>query len=271
MSRYMCLVASVFVLLAMSISAYAQGDTDIPILFVNTVDNNVAGAELPEVLLAPAGYTNTQTIRGIDDLLVALNTMRERSVLIFAYHSFNKDADLLQGLQAVAPILEEWVGIGGILMTTVGRDAEEQFLVDLFGLKVSDPGTGMEAIVPVKAPFAKDIADSKLDSSSSGDNTPTHGPIYDEPFPTWVEYVVTTNLAGQPNSVIGRYGAGVLWLGAGFELSNVGTGTDAEQSTFTGFKQLWKNVLDWATATSVTPVEPASKLVSTWGAIRSAY
>ena len=94
-----------------------------------------------------------------------------------------------------------------------------------------------------------------------------NGQIYEEPLPAWVEYVVTRNAAGNPTSVAGHYGAGVLWLGSGFEITNIGTGIDAEQSKFTGFKQLWKNFLDWATV-PVSPVAPATKLLSTWCMIR---
>ena len=274
MSKVMYLLVSVFVLLAVLLpgSVYAQGDTDIPILFVNTVGNSVGGKELPAVLLTPAGYENVKTVTAVAGFLKELENIKAYNVLILAYHSLNQDADLLQGLQVVAPDLADWVKIGGILITTAGRDSEEKPLVDLFGLKVSDPGTGTEAIVPVEpnSPFAKDIAGNQLDASASSDNTPTNGQIYDEPLPAWVEYVVTRSQAGKPTSVAGHFGAGVLWLGAGFEITNIGTGTDPEQSKFTGFKQLWENFLEWATS-PVLAVEPASKLPSTWGAIRSTH
>jgi hypothetical protein len=133
-------------------------------------------------------------------------------------------------------------------------------------LKLSDPNT-TEAIVPVKAPFDKDIAGSILDSSTSADQTPQQGQIYGDPLPSWAT-VVTTNLAGLPSSVAGRYGSGAIWAGAGFEVVNVGAGTDPDQSTFIGFKQLWKNMLDWAT-TSPSAVAPDGKVSLTWGAIKN--
>ena len=93
---------------------------------------------------------------------------------------------------------------------------------------------------------------------------------YNEPFPKWVEFVVTRNAAGKPNSVAGRYGEGVLWLGSGFEITNIGSGEDAEASKFTGYRTLWQNFMDWAT-TGVISVDLKSKLPLTWGTIKIAY
>jgi len=249
-------------------AAYAQ-DTSIPIIFINTVDNIItSGEQLPEILLAPAGYTNSTTVTTAAEFIAAVPTLEARSVIIVAYHNIMNDPDLLAGLQ----LLEPWIQGGGIFISTVGRDADAEMpLADMFGLSVDTTNTGvMEAIVPVNAPFDTDIAGGQMDSTSSADNTPTNGEVYADPLPAWVEHVVTTNLAGATTSVVGHYGAGAMWAGAGFELSNIGTGTDLDQSTFTGFKQLWKNVLDWLT-TPGAAVEPASKLVTTWGAIRDAY
>ena len=271
MSKVSCLLIVAFVLLATLIPGTVLAkNTDVPILFVNTVGNAVGGVELPEVLLTPAGYTNVTTVTTVDAFLKEWANKNSYYVLIFAYHAFSNDADLEKWLPDGAAELEKWVKSHGILLTTVGRDGQEKPLADVFGLIYSDPGTGTEAVVPVEpgTPFATGIADNQMDATASSDNTPQNGQIYDEPLPNWVEHVVTRNLAGQATSVIGHYGGGVLWLGSGFESTNIGTGIDAEQSLFTGYKTLWGNVLDWAT-TGATSVAPADKLASTWGSIRS--
>lgn len=276
MSKVLCLLVSVLVLLAISLSenVYAQENKDIPILFVNTVAHWVraTGKELPEVLLTPAGYTNVKTVKTASDFLKEWENRDSYSGLIFAYHAFSKDAQLAKWLQDETANLETWVKSGGILITTAGRDpAQEKPLADLLGLKFSNPGTGTEDIVPVEpgTPFAKGIADNKMDATKSSDNNPLNGEIYDEPLPAWVEYVVTRNAAGQVTSVAGHYGEGVLWVGAGFEITNVNTGIDTEQTKFTGYKTLWKNFMDWATTDTSVFVGPA--MLSTWGAIKSTH
>jgi hypothetical protein len=84
-----------------------------------------------------------------------------------------------------------------------------------------------------------------------------------------VEYVVTRNAAGQVTSIAGHYGSGVLWLGAGFDITNVNTGIDDEQSKFTGYKTLWENFMEWATTDTFVVVGPA--IPSCWGAIKSTH
>jgi len=267
MSKFMPVLVFVLVMLV-PMAAYAQ-DTSIPIIFVNTVANAITtGEQLPEILLAPAGYTNSSIITTVDDFLAEIPNLPARAVVITAYHGILNDPPLLDAVMQ----LEPWIQGGGILISTAGRDADaEKPLSDMFGLTVDTTNSGvMEAIVPVVAPFDAGIAGSQCDSSTSGDNTPTNGEVYADPLPAWVEHVVTTNLAGATTSVVGHYGAGAMWLGAGFEITNIGTGTDLDQSTFTGFKQLWKNVLDWLT-TPGAAVESTGKLVTTWGAIRDAY
>ncbi len=274
MPRVLFCLVLIFTALAVFLptGTYAQGNKDVPILFVNTIGNAVAGKELPAVLLTPAGYNNVKTVTTIDAFQKEWANRNKHYVLIFAYHAFANDAKLADWLQKETANLEKWVKSHGILIVTAGRDAQEKPLADLFGLKYSDPGTGTEAIVPVEpgTPFAKDIAGNKMDASKSSDNTPLNGQIYNDPLPSWVEHVVTRNAAGKPTSVTGHYGNGVLWLGSGFESTNIGTGIDAEQSLFTGYKTLWKNFLNWAT-TGVTPVEYSGKLASTWGAIRDPH
>lgn len=273
MLRVLSLLVSLFVFLGIvsSGTVYALSDKDIPILFVNTVAHNVrsTGQELPEVLLTPAGYTNVTTVVTADSFLKEWENRDNYSGLMFAYHAFNKDAAMAKWLKDDAANIEQWVKSGGILVTTAGRDAEEKPLADLVGLSYSDPGTGNEDIVPVEpgTPFAKGIDGNVMDATKSTDNNPLNGEIYDEPLPGWVQYVVTRNAAGQVTSVTGHYGKGVLWLGAGFEISNVNTGIDGEQSKFTGYKTLWKNFMDWAT--SPASVNAELSVLSTWSAIKT--
>jgi hypothetical protein len=227
--------------------------------------------ELPEVLLTPIGYKNVTTVKTASDFIREWGNRDKYSGLIFAYHSFSKDPQLAKWLQDETANLEAWVKSGGMLITTAGRDPDqEKPLTDLLGLKVSDPGTGNEDIVPVEpgTPFAKGIADSKMDATKSSDNNPLNGEIYDEPLPEWVEYVVTRNAAGQVTSVTGHYGEGVLWLGAGFEITNVNTGIDGEQSKFTGYKTLWENFMEWAMTEASITVKSA--ILSTWAVIKDA-
>jgi len=79
---------------------------------------------------------------------------------------------------------------------------------------------------------------------------------------------VTRDSVGDVTSVAGRYGNGILWLGSGFEIQNMGSGGDAVASMFVGYREIWENFMDWATS-GATAVEPASKLTSTWGAIKN--
>ncbi len=272
MSRNLCslILAFIVVVICLSGTAFAQENEDISILFVNTIGHWVrsTGSPLPDVLLIPIGYSNITTVTAADQFFTEWENRDRYSGLIFAYHSFSSDPQLEKWLQDEAANIEEWVKSGGILITTAGRDVQEKPLADLFGLSFSDPGTGNEEIVPVEpgTPFAKGIAGNEMDASESTDNNPLNGEIYDEPLPDWVEYVVTRNAAGQITSVAGHYGAGVLWLGAGFEITNVNTGIDDEQSKFTGYKTLWKNFMEWAM--SDTSVAAESAILSTWGAIK---
>jgi len=269
MSKILCLSISMVLLFALLLSgtAFAQ-DKNVAILFVNLNANAVAGVELPAVLLAPAGYTNTTTVTTVPDLAAALVSGKYEMV-ITSYHAINASPDMKAWLASGGTaILEAWIKSGGMFISTIGRDtADEQPLADAFGLKVSDPGTGTEAIVPVKAPFNEGIEGSQLDASTSTDNTPQNGQVYDDPLPSWA-MVVTTNLAGLTTSVVGRYGSGAIWAGAGLEITNIGTGIDADESMFKGYKQLWQNVLDWMT-TAPSAVTPADKASLTWGAIKN--
>ena len=270
MSKILCLSISVVLLFALLLSgtAFAQ-DTNAAILF-GYLNVNAVGdppKTLADVVMIPAGYTNIKTVSTVADFIAELPNIANYDVLIFSYHSFSANAEAQAWLPVGLAYIEAWVKSGGILLTTIGRDAQELPLAEVFGLKVSNPGTGTEAIVPVKPPFDKDIAGSQLDASSSADNTPQNGEVYDDPLPSWA-IVVTTNLAGLTTSVAGRYGSGAIWAGAGFEVTNVGAGTDPDQSTFTGFKQLWKNMLDWAT-TAPSAVAPDGKASLTWGAIKN--
>jgi hypothetical protein len=269
MSKILCLSISMVLLFALLLSgtAFAQ-DTSVSILF-GYLNVNVAGDKtLADILLIPAGYTNIKMVSTMADFTTEWAKRADYDVLIFSYHTFTGAlaADTTAWLNAELANIEAWVKSGGIIMTTMGRDVPEIPLAEVFGLKLSDPNT-VEAIVPVKAPFDKDIAGSILDSSTSADQTPQQGQIYGDPLPSWAT-VVTTNLAGLPSSVAGRYGSGAIWAGAGFEVVNVGAGTDPDQSTFIGFKQLWKNMLDWAT-TSPSAVAPDGKVSLTWGAIKN--
>lgn len=274
MSKALCSLTFMFVLLVVFSSGMvqAQGNKDVPILFVNTIGNSLDGKELPEILLTPAGYTNVKTVTTNEAFLKEWANRNQYYVLLFAYHSFSTDANLEKWLQGEATNLEKWVNTHGIFIGTAGRDDQEKPIADVFGLTYSDPGTGSEDTVPVEpgTPFAEGIANNKMDASQSSDNSPLNGQIYDEPLPGWVEHVVTRNAAGQVTSVTGHYGGGVLWLGAGFEITNIGSGEDAEMSKFTGYRTLWENFMDWAT-TGLAAVDPAEKLGSTWGAIRSAH
>jgi hypothetical protein len=273
MARF--LLVAMFTLLGVSLSgiANAQGNKNVQILFVNTIGNEVAGVELPEVLLTPAGYENVTTVKTMNDFNREWENRNDYGMLIFAYHSFSNDANLEQWLRNEAAALAEWVNSGGIFLGTAGRDSQEKPIADVFGLRISDPGIGAEAIVPLEpgTPFAEGIDGNILDASASGDNTPLNGQIYDEPLPDWVEYVITRNAADDVSSVAGHYGDGVLWLGAGFEIQNIGTGEDAESSKFTGYRTLWENFLDWATGSAIRPREPESKsgaVPGTWGIVK---
>ncbi len=271
-SLYLSTLLFVFISISLPWSVHAVESEDISILFSNTIAHNVraTGQDLPEVLLTPFGYTNVTTVVTAANFLTEWENRDNYSGLIFAYHSFNKDAALAKWLVDEGANIEQWVKSGGMLITTAGRDDEEKPLSDLFGLKYSDPGTGQEEIVPVEpgTPFAKDIADNQMDSSESTDNNPLNGEIYDEPLPNWVEYVVTRNAAGQVTSVAGHYGEGVLWLGAGFEMTNVNTGLDGELSKFTGYKTLWENFMEWATSSNVSVADKPATL-STWGEVKA--
>lgn len=193
--------------------------------------------------------------------------MKNYSVLIPSYHSLGDSTELVTALIAAKASIEAWVKAGGVVISTMGRDPEEQSLVNLFQLEVADPGTGTEAIISIEPMFAKDIPGSKVDASGSSDNTPNNGQIYVEPLPSWAT-VVARNAAGQPISVAGRYGLGAIWAGAGFEITNIGTGIDADQSMFKGFKQLWENMMDWLTTSPITAVGREGKLATTWASIK---
>jgi hypothetical protein len=267
MRKVLFLLISVFASLAILISgpAYAV-NKDASILYVSTVGTaDVGGSPLPGIVLTPAGYTNVTTVTTMDDFNAAWADRGSYDVLIFAYHAFN-DATMAEWLGPEVSNLEAWVDSGGIFLGTAGRDPAELPIAAAFGLAVSNPGTGVNAVVPLEPghPITAGIGDT-IESTGS-DNTPLNGEIYDEPLPAWAS-VVTRDSVGDVTSVAGRYGNGILWLGSGFEIQNMGSAGDAEASTFVGYRELWENFLDWATS-GATAVEPASKLTSTWGAIK---
>ena len=270
MGKALFLLISVFVSLAILISgpAYAA-NKNASILYVSTVGTaDVGGSPLPGIVLTPAGYTNVTTVTTMDDFSAEWANRGNYNVLIFAYHAFN-DAAMAEWLGPEVSNLEAWVNSGGIFLGTAGRDATELPIAAAFGLTVSNPGTGVDAIVPLEPghPITEGIANGILDASTSGDNTPLNGEIYDAPLPAWAS-VVTRDSVGDVTSVAGRYGNGILWLGAGFEIQNMGSGGDAEASMFVGYREIWENFMDWATS-GATAVEPTSKLASTWGAIKN--
>lgn len=281
MSKLLCVSVSAMLLAVMLLSGTAYAvDKNVPILYGNmTGIATVAAADgtlkqLSEVLLVPAGYTNTKLVLTVADFKAEWAKRNDYSVLIFAYHTFTNatiGAEMIAWLKAELTNIDAWVKGGGIIITTMGRDnanGEEQPWLDLFGLKISDPGTGTEAVVPIAAAFAKGIAGGICDSTGSADATPNNGQVYNEPLPSWAN-VVATNAAGKPISVAGRYGNGAIWAGAGFEIINMGAGIDPDQSMFKGFKQLWANMMDYLTTPPVTAVDNTGKLSSTWGSLKS--
>ena len=278
MSKTLCISMSVLLLVAVLLTGAAfAANKNAPILYGNMTGIATVGdppKQLPDVLLAPAGYKNTKIVTTVADLKAEWAKRSSYSVLIFAYHTFTNattGAEMIAWLKAELTNIDAWVKGGGIIITTMGRDigaGEEQPWLDLFGLKVSDPGTGAEAIIPIEATFAKDIAGGICDATGSADATPNNAQIYNDPLPSWAK-IVAKNAAGKTISVAGRYGNGAIWAGAGFEITNMGAGIDPDQSMFKGFKQLWANMMDYLTTPPVTAVDQTGKLTSTWGSIKN--
>lgn len=276
MSKLLCLLIFGLLLSVVLLSgnAYAAGNTNVSILFLNTKDMSKTSIGepvqyLPEVFLSPAGYTNVKTVITIADFRAEWAKRDQYNVLIIAYHNFLNDADLVQWFTEESANLKAWVSGGGILITTAGRDEQEIDLAKLFELSPNRSASGTaEAIVMVAPAFADGIADGKMDSSTSTDATPYNGEFYDEPLPVWAR-IVTLSSAGKVSSVAGQYQKGGLWLGAGFENTNLGAGLDAAQSFFPGVVQLWKNVMDYLTSIGASPVNPAGKSAFTWGEIKT--
>ena len=269
MSKVSFSLISVFVSLAILISgpAYAA-DKDARILFVNTVGQKLDdGTLLPEIVFEPAGYMNVTTVTTMADFEAAWADRGSYDVLLFAYHSFNIGG-MAAWLEAEVSNLEAWVNSGGIFVGTAGRDEAELPIATAFGLSVSNPGGASQALLVLEPghPIAADIPDGALDASKHGATTPVNGEIYDAPLPAWAS-VVGRDSAGEVITVAGRYGNGVLWLAAGFEIQNIHAGGDATSSMLPGYREIWANFLNWATEVAI--VEPASKLTSTWGNIKS--
>ena len=242
------------------------------ILFMNSnAQTGADGESIKGSLLANAGYTNVKEVNTFADFAAEWANRDNYDVIIISYHGIQGDAELQGWVTSDGEDLKAWVEAGGAFLSCAGRDNEEADLAALFGLTYEDTGVQEDVILLTPGmPFAKGIADNKLDSTNAADPTPWEGDIYIEPLPDWVEYVVTTESAGRPTMVAGHYGNGALALG-GFEFTNVGTAGSITQEEFLGFPTFWQNLMDWVTTPLApdTAVSDVGKLTTTWGVIKS--
>jgi hypothetical protein len=239
------------------------------ILFMNSNNQTGAGGEsIKGSLLANAGYKNVTEVNTFADFKTEWAKRRNYDVIIISYHGIQGDAELQAWVKSDGEVLKAWVKGGGAFLSCAGRDDEEADLAALFGLTYEDTGA-TEDFVPMtpSTPFARGIANNKLDATNATDPTPWQGDIYKDPLPNWVIYVVTTDSEGRPTMVAGHYGNGALALG-GFEFTNVGTAGSVSQEEFIGFPTFWKNLMDWVTGLGAA-VSNVDKLATAWGIIKS--
>ncbi|MEK7398155.1 MAG: hypothetical protein AAB116_14580, partial [Candidatus Poribacteria bacterium] len=92
MSKTLCISMSVLLLVAVLLTGAAfAANKNAPILYGNMTGIATVGdppKQLPDVLLAPAGYKNTKIVTTVADLKAEWAKRSSYSVLIFAYHTF---------------------------------------------------------------------------------------------------------------------------------------------------------------------------------------
>jgi len=232
-------IALTLLLLVFCSAAVLAANPDAAILYVNLNGHGF----LAEEMIGPAGYTNVTEVNDPVDFVFEWESRADYDVFIISYHGIKDSVELQDWIKGEGKAIQAWVKAGGALISTAGRDAEEGGLCTLFGLFYVDTGITEEVVLVADPVFAEGIEEGILDSTGKGDPTPWQGQMYVGPLPSWVEYIVTTNLAGNATMVAGSCGKGALALG-GFEMNNMGTA----EGQFVGFPAFWKNLLGWITS-----------------------
>lgn len=195
-------------------------------------------------------------------------------IFIVSYHGWRDSPELVGWAEKNRDKVEKWLSDGHGVVSTGGRDAEDRVLVRILGLEASltpaAPVAGNKCCVKVipNTPLTKGMAEI-LDTSKSGDPSLFgDGDAYDMgKLPKDVGVAAVSTVNDKVATIIyGKFGRGAFVLGSA-EITNLDMGFGQPEMSKDSFT-LWKNIVDWFVE-ALTVVEPAGKLSTTWGRIKT--